>query len=290
MRTLCVAGVCLSVSIAQAQTSEYYVLSGDEATFSVIQNGVLLRQWAVAPGSHNYQYPIAVRDTIRTMGAEPGDLGAEYDFSGNDLGARYVHPTGPSRCWDGTTDGVNNFAIDTSGVVWQLDLDWQNPVSLFDAGGIGSLTYDPTNDSLWVSQFSTTLIREYSRSGVILREFSTGHSQNMALALDHADDTLWLHDRTTEGTYEQWTKNGMMLARIAVAGMEMQNALAGEFRFGEAPCYPDCDGSGTLDLFDFLCFVNEFNNGSPYADCDGSGGLDLFDFLCFVNEFNNGCP
>jgi hypothetical protein len=55
-------------------------------------------------------------------------------------------------------------------------------------------------------------------------------------------------------------------------------------------CYPDCDGSGSLDLFDFLCFVNEFNNGNPYADCDGSGSLDLFDFLCFVNEFNNGCP
>jgi hypothetical protein len=57
-----------------------------------------------------------------------------------------------------------------------------------------------------------------------------------------------------------------------------------------AGCYPDCDGSGMLDLFDFLCFVNEFNNGNPYADCDGSGTLDLFDFLCFVNEFNNGCP
>lgn len=54
-------------------------------------------------------------------------------------------------------------------------------------------------------------------------------------------------------------------------------------------CYPDCDGSGTLDLFDFLCFVNEFNNGDPYADCDGSGSLDLFDFLCFVNSFNAGC-
>jgi hypothetical protein len=57
-----------------------------------------------------------------------------------------------------------------------------------------------------------------------------------------------------------------------------------------APCYPDCDGSGSLDLFDFLCFVNEFNNGNAYADCDGSGGLDLFDFLCFVNAFNAGCP
>lgn len=54
-------------------------------------------------------------------------------------------------------------------------------------------------------------------------------------------------------------------------------------------CYADCDHSMVLNLFDFLCFVNEFNAGGAYADCDGSGTLDLFDFLCFVNEFNGGC-
>jgi probable HAF family extracellular repeat protein len=58
------------------------------------------------------------------------------------------------------------------------------------------------------------------------------------------------------------------------------------------PCYADCDGNGTLDLFDFLCFVNEFNAGDASADCepcDQPGVLDLFDFLCFVNKFNAGC-
>ncbi|MFG0286163.1 MAG: hypothetical protein ACF8R7_17235 [Phycisphaerales bacterium JB039] len=57
-----------------------------------------------------------------------------------------------------------------------------------------------------------------------------------------------------------------------------------------AQCYPDCDGSGTLDFFDFLCFQNAFATGDPYADCDGSGTLDFFDFLCFQNEFAAGCP
>ncbi|MFG0286098.1 MAG: GC-type dockerin domain-anchored protein [Phycisphaerales bacterium JB039] len=57
-----------------------------------------------------------------------------------------------------------------------------------------------------------------------------------------------------------------------------------------AGCYADCDGSGALDLFDFLCFQNAFGAGEPYADCDGSGALDLFDFLCFQNEFAAGCP
>ena len=55
-------------------------------------------------------------------------------------------------------------------------------------------------------------------------------------------------------------------------------------------CYPDCDGSGALDFFDFLCFQNAFAAGDPAADCDGSGSLDFFDFLCFRNEFGAGCP
>lgn len=59
--------------------------------------------------------------------------------------------------------------------------------------------------------------------------------------------------------------------------------------FDPNPCYADCDHSGALDLFDFLCFTNRFGAGDPAADCDSSGGLDLFDFLCFVNEFQAGC-
>jgi hypothetical protein len=54
-------------------------------------------------------------------------------------------------------------------------------------------------------------------------------------------------------------------------------------------CYPDFTGDGVLDLFDFLGYVNAFNDQDPGADCDGSGGLDLFDFLCFTNAFNAGC-
>src|SRR5690606_9808547 len=55
-------------------------------------------------------------------------------------------------------------------------------------------------------------------------------------------------------------------------------------------CYPDCDGSGGLDFFDFLCFQNGFAAGEPYADCDRSGEHDFFDFLCFQNAFAAGCP
>ncbi len=54
-------------------------------------------------------------------------------------------------------------------------------------------------------------------------------------------------------------------------------------------CYADCDESGGLDFFDFLCFQNAFAFENMYADCDGDGVLDFFDFLCFQNQFAFGC-
>ena len=55
-------------------------------------------------------------------------------------------------------------------------------------------------------------------------------------------------------------------------------------------CYADCDGGGTLDIFDFLCFQDAFTVMDPYADCDGNTVFDIFDFLCFQDAFATGCP
>jgi hypothetical protein len=64
----------------------------------------------------------------------------------------------------------------------------------------------------------------------------------------------------------------------------------------ELPCYPDCSqetGAGRLDIFDFLCFADNFFLGDPYAcDCDtstGPGNCDILDFLCFRDAFITGC-
>jgi subtilisin family serine protease len=65
----------------------------------------------------------------------------------------------------------------------------------------------------------------------------------------------------------------------------------------ECECYADCDSStglGVLDVFDFLCFQDEFVSGSIYAcDCSratGASVCDVFDFLCFQDRFVSGCP
>ena len=54
-------------------------------------------------------------------------------------------------------------------------------------------------------------------------------------------------------------------------------------------CYADCEGDGDLDIFDYLCFLNEFTNQTAYADCENDGDWDLFDYLCFQGLFANGC-
>jgi len=63
----------------------------------------------------------------------------------------------------------------------------------------------------------------------------------------------------------------------------------GAFEF--QPCFADCNGDGSLDVFDFSCFQEAFNDGDAQsADCNGDGSLDVFDFSCFQVAFNDGCP
>jgi hypothetical protein len=54
-------------------------------------------------------------------------------------------------------------------------------------------------------------------------------------------------------------------------------------------CWADFDDNGTLDLFDFLAFINLFAVDHYGSDCDANNDLDLFDYLCFNNAFNEGC-
>ncbi len=248
---LALAAILTLAGASQAQLSEYFLMSGDQSMFHVVSSGDVQRSWGLAPGTDRYQYPIVVRDTIRTMGASVGEVGAEYDFNGGDLGGRYTHPAPSSRCWDGATDGQYNYAIDTAGDVFQFDLDWSNPVFLFSVSSFGGITYDPSSDSLWISLWTGNTITSYTRDGIVLSSFDAGHQRNMALAMDYADGTLWLHDRNATGTLEQWSTGGQLLDRIAVPGLAGQNVLGGEFQFGGGGCGDKaklkaaCKGGGT---------------------------------------------
>lgn len=60
-----------------------------------------------------------------------------------------------------------------------------------------------------------------------------------------------------------------------------------------AACYADCDGSGVLNINDFICFQTHFAAAAPCTNCDGSTVLPILnvnDFQCFLSKFAAGCP
>lgn len=59
---------------------------------------------------------------------------------------------------------------------------------------------------------------------------------------------------------------------------------------GISLCPPDCDGNGTLNILDFVCYQQQFASGNLEADCNRDGELSILDFICFQLQFMEGCP
>jgi hypothetical protein len=198
------------------------------------------------------QSPMAVNSTVRTLGFGAGNsyVGAEYSLAGVPTGSTYAFPAalGVEEVDDGTTDGRFNYTWGvTSGIAYQLNLDWTNPVPLFTlgktSGGRLGITYDASNNSLWIVGFDGaigTLISDYSLTGTLLSSFNIGHSFSGALALDPADGTLWLSNLISGGTLtvEQYARSASgsfnatqtMLSSQTYTGIS-EGGFGGEFRY-----------------------------------------------------------
>ena len=155
--TLVLCGASIAVS---GPVSEYYLTAGDQGRNHVVQGSNVNRTWEQVTSS--IEYAIAVPGTIRTLGVGSGALGrgAEYMLDGTPTGTTYSHSLG--GVYDGTTDGTYNYTWDfVNGVAYRLGLDWTNPVRLFTLGVANGerlgITYDPTNDSLWLSGWSDSV-------------------------------------------------------------------------------------------------------------------------------------
>lgn len=168
---------------------------------------------------------IAVGATVRTLGYcgnDPGCVnGKEYTLGGVPTGSTYG--MFPGCCGnDGTTDGTHNYSVNyTVGGpgVTQFTSTWTSPVALgFATGGQLGITYDPTDNTLWTSCYLCNLgIQHWSLGGAPLGGFAaptadsaSGADHRFALALDHADNTLWSYN-SLSNTMEHWTKTGVHL-------------------------------------------------------------------------------
>ena len=211
--------------------SALYLTSGDTQTIFEVQGSSIVTSWTAQNGA---EYPVAVSGgTVRTTGSYGGN-GATHTLSGT-----FISANGPSQygTFDGTTNGTVNFGIDYyTGQVFEANLNWSNPQFLFSASGLG-ITYDATNNSLWLGGFGFGQICDYSLAGAQLSCFLTPQTAyDQALALDPADGTLWVTQRTLDSTIilDQYSKSGMFLQEISINAGQYQNILGGEFELGQA--------------------------------------------------------
>ncbi|OAB63203.1 hypothetical protein AY599_01600 [Leptolyngbya valderiana BDU 20041] len=72
-------------------------------------------------------------------------------------------------------------------------------------------------------------------------------------------------------------------------GMGEYPGAAYQFDLSCFDCRPDFDADGALTIFDFLTFLNLFEDGDAAADFDSDGELTIFDFLAYQDAFDAGC-
>ena len=205
----------------------------------VVVQGNTISSFPAAYGSP-YELPIAVYGDVRTSGDQVNaQIGGQYTLGGTPTGTSYTLPSVIGSALDSTSDGTHNYLVDYgTGAVYQTARDFTNPVLLFAVSwkNVG-ITYDAANNSLWISGWRfSTIVADYSLGGTLLSSFSSGHSQNGALALDPADHTLWLVNGPT-GNLEQYSTAGALLS----TGPNVGFLQGGEFDL--APTTPE---PGTL--------------------------------------------
>ncbi len=138
-----------------------------------------------------------------------------------------------------------------TGNVYETNATWGSPVVLFASAGQLGITYDPTNNSLWVSDFSSPSARtvlDYSLGGTLLSSFTTPFGKITSLAMDYADNTLWMGSQNTEGTFYQYSLAGVQLSTQTYAALAGENTLGGEFAFTGAASVPEPATFGMLGL------------------------------------------
>jgi hypothetical protein len=234
-KILFVGALCLA-QVSWAGT--LFLTSGDQSTIAAI-TGTTVTTFAQATntdtGGPGDEYAIAIASTIRTLGngnqggsATEQYSGSEYLLNGTSTGVTFAYPLSTSGdFYDGGTNGVNNFSVDfNTGNVYSFGLDWSNPALLFttQASDLG-ITYDTVNNSLWISDYAGTNVRDYSLAGTLLSSF-TASAPVYGLAMDYSDATLWADG---QGTLYQYNRAGAQLSTFN-DGLSL-NTLGAEFQF-----------------------------------------------------------
>ena len=258
---------CLWVATAlliSAQQSEAGVMSrlylSNSQYVVVVQGTEVIDSWQTNQASGSRDFAIAVDQTVKTLGRSGGQVGHQYTLTGDYLNVDYTNTLKEGRVFDGTTDGTYNYAAQwNSGRIYRFESDWSNPRELFNAGGRErTITYDPTDQTLWIHDWGQGRIEQYMMDGTLLGGFETVDNREGALALDHADGTLWTTVRD-EDTLRQYSKSGSLLDEFSVTGLsdlEFGNRdwRGGEFALGGSSFNPIPEPA-TLAIFSGVLLI-----------------------------------
>ena len=250
-------------------------------------------------------------------GTTEGDLGGPNAGSEDAFLARY--DGAGNRIWirqfgTNSNDGAAALASDGAGgviVAGATEGDLGGP----NAGLVDAFLarYDSTGDRLWIRQFGTSsddfasAVAPDGAGGVLVTGWTEGNlggpnaggSDAFLARYDSAGNRLWLRQFGSTNYDDAVALSADGAGDVMVAGRTwgsmggLNVGLSDAYLASYAICYADCDKSGALDIFDFLCFQSSFLAGEFYAcNCDtttGAGVCDIFDFLCFQNAFVGGC-
>ncbi|MCA9278030.1 MAG: hypothetical protein H6815_04490 [Phycisphaeraceae bacterium] len=217
-----------------------------------------------------------------------GDGIAMFDFSGNYLGFFAV---------DDPFD-----VLDYNGNLLIPDIINDDLLVYDYAGNFVSVFHD--SDGVNGIDFPEQLNIRFSNGGILAGGFSSP-SGMYAYDANGAQTDYWTQVTGVRGMWE--LPNGRILATGSAGGSGLflfdpatgavqtlaLNTMGFISELDLTPtqtCYADCDQSGSLNIFDYICFGNEYSAGTSYADCDGSGSLNIFDYICFGNAYAAGCP
>jgi len=229
------AMIATTTAANAANITPYYLTDGDSNIAYEITNGVVTNSFS----TFRLGYPLAVRDTIWLDHRD--DNGAtEYTLAGVSTGNTSAGGNNFSQLLDGASGNNANYGVECCGStnsVTVANADWSNQTVLFDLGFSGSgVAYDFTNDSLFVSEFGTT-IYNFDLAGQLIQSFDLG-MQLVGLAYEMATDTIWGFNRQTNNLV-QFNKNGSILQDVDIAGFTPNNPFGGEMRVSNVPTVPE---------------------------------------------------
>lgn len=251
--------------------------------------------------------PMAPAFAITGLAADPA-TNTLYGISANPPGTYTINPaTGAATLHTPAVfpNNANGLAFDPANnrlFVTELNT---NALSSFNIGTgqaafiatmtgtseIEGLGYDPATQTLYGLSAGTLKS--------IVRINTTTGAATVVATLTPSDTWRGLDFDQSSGMLYATAVGISQLTRINPANGQVTNlgAVAGIAAFvqglawmGDAPCYPDCNASGSLTVADFSCFQTMFVSGDPYADCNASGTLTVADFSCFQTRFVTGCP